>query len=176
MLGLDEIVKMQKQGLIVCVPTDKTSGFAIFNREDYIEAMNRNLNHTFKDSDGTIRQRYTKINQDQEAAITNKIFQVLSNAHTAGKISDLEFNSMDPTNCKTARIYGLAKDHKPFENYPELRPIASLSGSPLENIAKFVDYHSRPLVKNISSYLDDTPDFLRCLEDLKTKWANSQKM
>ena len=76
---------------------------------------------------------------------------------------------MDPTNCKTARIYGLAKDHKPFEDYPELRPIASLSGSPLENIAKFVDYHSRPLVKNISSHLDDTPDFLRCLEDLKNK-------
>ena len=36
-----------------------------------------------------------------------------------------------------------------------------------ENISKFVDYHSKDLVKSIPSHFDETPDFFRQIEDFK---------
>ena len=46
------------------------------------------------------------------------------------------------------------------------RPIVSSSGAPTENISAFVDYHLHPLVTKLPSYIQDTSDFLRKLQDL----------
>ena len=37
-----------------------------------------------------------------------------------------------------------------------------------ENISKFVDFHAKPLVTKLPSFIEDTPDFLRSLEELKS--------
>ena len=50
---------------------------------------------------------------------------------------------------------------------PDGRPIISGCGSITENLSLFVDTHTKNLVKTIPSYLQDTPDFLRHLEELK---------
>ncbi|XP_041472560.1 uncharacterized protein LOC121421825 [Lytechinus variegatus] len=47
------------------------------------------------------------------------------------------------------------------------RPILSGNGSPTENISLFVDYHIKPLVSRAPSYIHDTPEFLRKLNDIK---------
>ena len=52
-------------------------------------------------------------------------------------------------------------------NLPPERPIISGCGSITENISLFLDHHSKHLVPEIDSYLQDTPDLLRQLEDLK---------
>ena len=65
---------------------------------------------------------------------------------------------LSPTDCITARFYLLPKVHKPGNL---VRPIISGNGSPTEHISLFVDSFLKPLVPRISSYIYDTPDFLR---------------
>ena len=62
------------------------------------------------------------------------------------------------------RLYGIPKVHKKREegkNLPPLRPIVSNSGSYSENCSAWIDIHSKHLVKNLPSYVEDTPDILR---------------
>ena len=47
------------------------------------------------------------------------------------------------------------------------RPIVLSCRGPMENIYLFVDYHLRPLVKKIPSYIKDTNDFLMKLNDIQ---------
>ncbi|PIK58362.1 hypothetical protein BSL78_04750 [Apostichopus japonicus] len=68
--------------------------------------------------------------------------------------------------CKAARFYLLPKIHKPGNPG---RPIISGNGSPTEKISLFVDHFIKPLVPQINSYIHDTPDFLRKLEDIKNQ-------
>ena len=66
-------------------------------------------------------------------------------------------------------FYQLLKVHKDFtgSKIPNGRPIISGCCSITENLSLFVDTHTKDLVKTIPSYLQDTPDFLRHLEELK---------
>ena len=169
MLGLESLIDMQKSGKIVVTPTDKTSGFACFDRQDYVQAMTGMLNETFVHTDGSTKHNYEQINLDQANHINNVIGEVLHTGHTDGAISDHEYNSMMQTEPKVGRFYGLAKDHKPYTRIPDFRPIASLCGSSIENIGKFVEHHIHPLVESIPTHLDDTPHFLRELEMLKNR-------
>ena len=61
-------------------------------------------------------------------------------------------------------MYLLPKVHKPGN---PRRPIISGNGSPTEHISLFVDSFLNPLVPRISSYIHDTPDFLRRILDIQ---------
>ena len=74
---------------------------------------------------------------------------------------------MIPIEPCASRAYGLCKDHKSYQKIPPFRPIISGCGSNTENISKFVDHHANSLVRNLPSFLEDTPHLLRCLEDLQ---------
>ena len=76
---------------------------------------------------------------------------------------------MDPRDKKAGRYYQLLKVHKDFtgKKIPDGRPIISGCGSITENLSLFEDTHTKNLVKTIPSYLQDTPDFLRQIEELK---------
>ena len=58
------------------------------------------------------------------------------------------------------------KIHKQHEHIPPVRPIVSGSGSILEDLSKFVDYHIKNIATKHSSYLQDTPDFIRKVEEI----------
>ena len=67
------------------------------------------------------------------------------------------FDFLWPRNARTSRFYILPKIY----NKDILgRPIVSSCGAPTEKISSFVDYHLRPLVKKIPSYIKDINDFL----------------
>ena len=73
---------------------------------------------------------------------------------------------------KPNRLYGLPKVHKGIKegsNIPPCRPIVSNSGSNTETISALVDHYSKHLVKDLSSYVQDTPDFLRIIESENEK-------
>ena len=78
---------------------------------------------------------------------------------------------MDSSKAGPGRFYMIYKVHKAHSppSLPPGRPIISGSGSITENISKFVDFHIKPLVATLPSYLQDTPDFLRCLQSLNSK-------
>ena len=74
---------------------------------------------------------------------------------------------MIPEKPKAGRLYGLAKDHKPVvegKKIPKLREVVSGSGSNTEMISAYVDHFSNPLVKDLPSYLEDTPHVLRRID------------
>ena len=63
---------------------------------------------------------------------------------------------------KLGRFYLLPKIHKRLHNVPG-RPVISNSGFLTENISAFLEYHLKPLLQNVKSFIKDTNDFLKKL-------------
>ena len=61
---------------------------------------------------------------------------------------------------RPGRFYILPKSHK--VNNPG-RPIVSSNNHPTERISQFVDFHLKPIVSTVPSYVKDTTDFLNKL-------------
>ena len=75
-----------------------------------------------------------------------------------GFISDSDAKEMTP-NGKAARLYGQPKVHKTIpegKRIPPCRPICSQSGANSEFASKFVDIHSKDLLKKIPTFIEDT--------------------
>ena len=66
-------------------------------------------------------------------------------------------------NSRAGRFYILPKIHK--QGNPG-RPIISSNGHPTERISEFVDYHLKPLVQTLPSYIKATTHFLLQLQNL----------
>ena len=78
---------------------------------------------------------------------------------------------MDPSEKAPGRFYELFKVHKhhePGETPPE-RPIISGSGSITENISLFVEHYLKKVATEHPSFLQDTPDFLRNIEEINSE-------
>ena len=75
-----------------------------------------------------------------------------------------------------ARFYQIFKVHKPHSGIPPGRPIISGCNSLTQQISRFLDFHLKPLVQNLPSYLQDTPDFLRQVEELNRSKELHDKM
>ena len=129
--------------------------------------MKEMLDEKFLDKDGETKKCYEKVSADQALSKHTTVCQVLQAGYNSGNISDHEFRAMTPQEPKYGRFYGTCKDHKPYTRIPDFRPIASICGSITERIGAYVDYHIRHLIQYIPTHLDDTPDFLRQLEQLK---------
>jgi hypothetical protein len=70
---------------------------------------------------------------------------------------------LTPEDPKLGRFYLLPKIHK--ENNPG-RPIVSVNDHPTEKISEFIDFHLRPFVEILPSYIKDTTDYLKKMENL----------
>ena len=79
-----------------------------------------------------------------------------------------EAESMNPEEKEAGRFYCNFKVHKPHipMTTPPVRPIISQSGSICEGIATYVEHFLKPLGIQHESYLQDTPDFLRTVQQI----------
>mgnify|MGYP002053826462 CR=1 FL=1 len=50
--AIEELVSKRKSGQIVIHPCDKTGGFGIMNRSDYVDSLQAQLHDTYTDADG----------------------------------------------------------------------------------------------------------------------------
>ena len=78
---------------------------------------------------------------------------------------------MDPSDKSPGRFYELFKVHKYHdsgETTPE-RPIISGSGSITENISLFLEHYINKLATKHPSFLQDTPDFLRNIDEINSQ-------
>ena len=66
---------------------------------------------------------------------------------------------------RTPCFYGLPKIHKLFDHFPPLRPICSGYYSCIAKISEFVDAFLKPAAQHSSSYVRDTLDFIRKLDN-----------
>jgi hypothetical protein len=167
--AIQELVALSDQGKIVIQPLDKTGGLAVFDRQDYINGMEIILDDTCKTPTGQIKNYYSESSSDQLILGQKIIQEEVKKGLEKEYLSKEEAEAMSPKEAKPGRLYGLAKDHKEYDRIPPFRPIVSGSGSLTENISKFVDFHAKPLVASLPSFIEDTPDFLRSLEELKTE-------
>ncbi|XP_069134255.1 uncharacterized protein [Argopecten irradians] len=74
-----------------------------------------------------------------------------------GDIDEDTASFLRPENAQAGKFYLLPKIHKPGNPG---RPIINSIGHPTEKISKFIDFHLRPIVENLPSYLKDTTDYL----------------
>ena len=75
-------------------------------------------------------------------------------------VHSVYFNLL-PRNCTTPALYFLPKIHK--QNITG-RPIISGNNSPTEKISTFIDEHIKQFVPLTKSYVRDTPDFIKKIE------------
>ena len=67
---------------------------------------------------------------------------------------------------KLGRFYLLPKIHRRLHNVPG-RPVISNSGFFTENISAFLEYHLKPLSQKVKSFIKDTNDFLKKVNELR---------
>ena len=75
-------------------------------------------------------------------------------------------NVEDGDPAKFYMTFKVHKDHKHGEAPPP-RPIISGAGSIFENVGKFIEHHIKESAISHNTYLQDTPHFLRILENFK---------
>jgi hypothetical protein len=121
-------------------------------------------------------QSTTKTGKNYNKKITHSVLaqakqesdNTLNEALNAKEISILEFDAMSTKDKKQGKFYQLFKVYKEFKepDLPPGKPIISDCGSIAENISLSVDHHSKDLVQEILSYLQDNPHLLGELETL----------
>jgi len=139
---------------IIIKPADKGSAVVVQSNEDYLVEAYRQLNDT---------SSYQKLPGDLTTTHSQELKRIVMELFNKGVIDKHTKNFLIPRQPRPARFYMLPKIHK--VGNPG-RPIVSSNGAPTENISAFVDYHLRPLVTKLPSYIQDTSDFLRKLQDL----------
>ena len=169
--ALRELIKLQKEKIIVIKPCDKGAGIMILDYLVYMRACYEHLMSEKILSDGESKKYYCRVdNMDLEytkVKIRNLVQEGLDN----DILSKEEYTAMLADEKEAAKFYCTFKVHKKHEpmTAPPPRPIVSGSGSVTENIATFVEYHIKDIAKEHEAYLQDTPDFLRYVEKVNNE-------
>ena len=103
-----------------------------------------------------------KRNYDPTTANNKTIHKVISRFLKENLSKNIS-KGVKTENPKTPHFYLKPKVHK--EGNPG-RPVISSVNCCTSNISKYVDYHFQPIVKEISSYVQDTTDFLRKINQI----------
>ena len=184
--ALQELIKLQREKVIIIKPADKGAGILVMDYNDYIVSCNDHLssvqpvdanpsplpvqisNQPPQNTPPTPLPYYNRATEADLKKVKKTIKAKLDEGSQNGWISKEEFTAMNPTTAGPGKFYQIFKVHKPHSppSLPPGRPIISGNGSVTENISKFVDFHVKDLVKSLPTYIQDTPDFLRNLEDL----------
>ena len=108
---------------------------------------------------------YIPLNKDPKEEMIEIINGRIHILHRDGCISysTLEYLLIN-SDVRAGRFYLLRKIFK--KNCPG-RTVISGCNTPTEKISAFVDYHLKPLVPPIPSYVKDTNDFLNKLKDME---------
>ena len=164
--ALKELIRLQRDRKIVIKACDKGAGIIILNFEDYLKACYNHLGSEQAQPEGPSKPFYTEVNEFEIDRTKSKILSVLEIGLKEQIISEHEFNEMNPEDKNAGRFYCNFKVHKNYTHIPPVRPINSGSGSVTENISLFVNHHIKDLSNTHPSYIQDTPDFLREIENI----------
>ena len=169
--ALHQLVNLQRERKIVIKPCDKVAGIIILDFDAYIESCNTYFSSTQKQHDGSEKNYYEKVSSDTLDVAKQKILNTLKEALEKGYMNEDEFAAMDPSEKRPGKFYETFKVHKshtPGETLPE-RPIISGSGSITENVSLFVEHYLKETAKSHPTFLQDTPDFLRFIEEVNNE-------
>ena len=167
--ALKELIKLQRERQIIIKPCDKGAGIIMLNFSDYMKACYEHLNSEQILENGESRKYYVETNSFTLEVAKAKVRQVLDKAVEDGEVTKEEYDAMNLIDADPAKFYMTFKVHKEHKKgeIPPPRPIISGAGSIFENVGKFIEYHIKEIATQHESYLQDTPHFLRILENFK---------
>ena len=146
---------------IVIKPADKGSCVVVWDKLDYLAEAENHLkdNNTYQD---------VKFGDNDLVKLVEKSSQMFKQLLSKQNMSSSEFkhfsyNYKKPTNL--GKMYLLPKIHKRLQSVPS-RPVISNCGTTPEKVSEFLDYHLKPTMQSAKSYIKDSSDFLRKLNDL----------
>ena len=128
--------------------SDKWSGVDVWDGEDYLAQAKKQLDD---------KDVYQELRGDVEDPL-EKINKVIRKLRKRGDISNGTLEYFSVNNSKLGRFYLLPRIHKQLHDVPG-GPVISNSGFYTENIFSFIEYHLKPLVQNVKSYIRDTNYF-----------------
>ena len=131
------------------------------DRDWYVNECNRQLNDA---------KFYRHLDADITNDIAKRVTVYIDKMNADGHIDDETKSYLKPHLPNPGRFYILPKIHKTGN---QGRPIVSSNSHPTEHISEFVDFHSKPLVNKLPSYVKDTNHFLNILLTLPDLPANS---
>ena len=167
LLALKQLIDLQNKRIITIKPCDKGAGLIILNFDEYLASCHNHLGAKQQQEDGSFKNYYSEVNEFDLKAARDQVSDVVNTAYNDGLLSKDEYNAMNPDNCGPGKFYELFKVHKSHVEgkAPPERPIVSACGSITENIGKFAQTHLKKFSNIHQSYLQDSPDFLRSIED-----------
>ena len=151
--AMTELIKNRD---ITIKKADKGSSVVIMNTHDYITETQKLLDNT------THYRLDTSCQTDPHNAL---ILEALDRLLEQEEITEDTYDYLANDLPRTPLLYTQPKIHKGVLP-PPCRPIVSGNDSPSERISQFVDWFLKPIVPTIPSYIKDTTDFIRRIENL----------
>ena len=140
---------------IIIKEADKGPVVVIWDNEDYLKEAEEQL---------SCKKMYKEFTDDP-SPIIETMHGTLEKIRKRGDIDSYTLKYFDVEEPKFGRFYLLPKIHKRLHSIPS-RPITSNSGFYTGNISAFLDFHLKSIAEKIKSYIKDTNDFLRKLQNL----------
>ena len=141
---------------------DKGRGICIMSKTDYKSEGLRHLQD---------QASYMKLDHDMTSDTIQMIHETIEDSLKSKEIDKATASYLDPRESlekKTPVFFMLPKIHKqPKPGYKFIgRPVVSGCGSPLNRISEFIDHYLLPEVQKLPTYLKDTADTIRMIENL----------
>lgn len=153
------LTKLRRNKNIIVKKSDKGNCTVVIDREQYVKEGMRQLNSC---------AHYTQIENDITPETSKLVHETLLELLSKGEITKKNLQYLSPVErneVKTAELYLLNKIHS--DPPTKARPIISANGCPVERISEFVDFFLQPFVSEQHTYMKDTSDFIRKIEQIK---------
>ena len=168
--ALRVFINLQRDKQIVINPCDKGAGIIILDFDEYMRACMEHLEAKTVTGEKYYKKVGDNVMKEAKIIITN----IVKEAYDNDIISKPEYSAMLPPEEEDpvpGRFYCTFKVHNNYEHgkaHPT-RGLVSSSRTLLENIAIYVEHHINILGKSHETYLQDTPDILRHIDELNSK-------
>ena len=141
---------------IIIKPADKGSVVVEWSKDDYLlEASNQLIDISV----------YQKWEVDPLKKVNNEVKSVLQDMFNRKEINSKDREYLIVKKPQLGRFYLFPEIHKRTSNVPG-HPVISNNGTATENITAFLDFHLKNIVSTILHVLEDTRDFLQCLNQI----------
>ena len=135
---------------IIIKKADKGSAVVVMNKKDYLREGYRQLSDK-------------KIDHDPTTNVASEIQKILNDMLEEELITDKNFEFFTEQQFSESKFYLLPKIHK--KGVPG-RPICSTVSHPTCQVSKVVDAYIQKYVTQADSYIKDTTDFIKKVNDI----------
>jgi hypothetical protein len=149
--------RLRKCKHLIFKAADKGSGICVLTPQQYTDEAMKQLNNP---------TNYMALDSNPIPDIQRRINSTIEKHVYTGAIPKKTANILPTPKAQPAKFYLLPKVHKNINNPPG-RPIMAGNSNPTERISEYVDYHLKPHLNQIPSYIKDTNHFLEICRNLE---------